>query len=503
MNFPQLPESYWRKTELPQFKELNSNLEVDVAIVGAGITGITTGLLLKKAGYNVTIIDADSILNGTTGHTTAKVTVQHNLIYNELLNNLGEEKAKLYFDANNMGLKWIKDYITKNKVECDFTEEDAYIYTNSTNYLTQIENESSAYNQLGIPGEMISKLPLNIPVKTGLVLRKQAQFHPIKYLKHLIKEFVNLGGLVFENTPAVDIEKGERPIVKTKKGFNISSKHIVITSHFPFLDMFGFYFTRMYAERSYILAAKIQEEFPGGMYISAESPTRSLRYTTLENGQKFVLIGGESHKVGQGVNTIRHYEALKSFGEQTFRVEEFLYRWSAQDLFTLDKVPYVGQITSNTNNIFVATGYGKWGMTNGTAAALLIKELITTGNSIYKDLFTPSRFNTDPSVKQFFINNADVAKHFIDGKLEFAIKKPDDLDINEGSVVSVNGKRAGAYKDEEGRLHIVDTTCTHMGCELEWNNGEKSWDCPCHGSRFSFKGDVLEGPAKKTLRRIE
>ncbi len=239
------------------------------------------------------------------------------------------------------------------------------------------------------------------------------------------------------------------------------------------------------------------------MYISADDPTRSLRYTPV-NGEPLVLIGGENHKTGQGPDTMLHYLALEAFAEKTLGIEEYVYRWSAQDLITLDKVPYIGPVTADKPNILVATGYRKWGMTNGTTAAMLLTDIILKKENPYRDLFSPSRFKkADPDIKKFISFNANVAGHLLKGKLEFVPKDPSDLQNDEGSVVMVNGKRAGAYKDPEGKLHIVDTTCTHLGCECEWNHGERTWDCPCHGSRYSYDGEVLNGPTEKPLRKIE
>jgi len=194
---------------------------------------------------------------------------------------------------------------------------------------------------------------------------------------------------------------------------------------------------------------------------------------------------------------------LKNFGETIFTIKDVPYRWSTQDLITLDKIPYVGHINSKYNNIYVATGYKKWGMTNGTSAALLIKDMIMEKKNPYTELYTPSRFDADPDIKNFTLMNSDVAKNLVKGKLDVTLRRAEDLDLDEGDIVLIKGMRAGAYKDPKGKLHIVNNTCTHLGCELQWNNGERTWDCPCHGSRFSIDGKVIEGPAQKPLEIIE
>jgi glycine/D-amino acid oxidase-like deaminating enzyme/nitrite reductase/ring-hydroxylating ferredoxin subunit len=499
---PKYPESYWRKFELPIFNKLTEDQTFDVTIVGGGITGITAGYLLAKEGLKVAIIEAGRILTGTTGHTTAKITAQHNIIYDEFINHFGEEKARMYYDANTEALNFIRKTIHTNQIDCDYSDQDAIIYANSEQGVQKVEQEAKAYQKLGITSTTINRIPFDIDVKTGLVMHNQGQFHPIKYLNHLVKLFLESGGTIFENTAAMDIDDGEHPQVMLRNGKKINCDHIIAASHFPFCDKKGLFFARMYVERSYILGVKTKKPYPGGMYISADSPTHSLRSTPID-GEDLVLVGGEGHKTGQGIDTLKHYTALEEFADQVLGIEEYKYRWSAQDMYTLDKVPYVGPITENQPRVLIATGYRKWGMTNGTAAAILLKDTIMKKDNSYKELYSPNRFHADPEVKKFISVNADVAKHLIKGKLEFIPKDPSELEVDEGSPVLVNGQRAGGYKDEEGKLHIVDTTCTHLGCEVEWNHGERTWDCPCHGSRFSIDGEVLDGPAVHPLKKVE
>ncbi|GGG13502.1 FAD-dependent oxidoreductase [Paenibacillus abyssi] len=502
-DLPQYPKSHWlASASLPDFPKLSDDIKVDVAIIGAGITGITTAYLLSKQGIKVALIEAGQILNGTTGHTTAKITAQHDLIYDELMAHFGIEQAQHYYQANVEALQFIRNEIETHQIDCDFHMEDAYVYTNADKSIQKITNEYKAYETLGIPGAYVDRTPLPFQTKAAVVMKGQARFNPVAYLFHLVLQIIKREGRIYEHTTAVDITKNQRFSVITNGGYVITCSRVVMGSHFPFYEGGGLYFTRMHTERSYVLGVKTNKAFPGGMYLSADEPKRSLRATSID-GENMLLIGGESHKTGQGICTIKHYEALKRFGEEHFGLKEIRYRWSAQDLITLDKLPYIGQSTSGTPNIYIATGYKKWGMTTGTAAALLLEKLITGADSPYQELFNPSRkFHADPGLKTFIVQNANVAKHYITGKLGMTYKKPEELKDDEGAVVKVNGKRAGAYRDQQGQLHIVDTTCTHMGCEVEWNDGERTWDCPCHGSRFSFDGEVLEGPAAKPLKNI-
>lgn len=500
---PQHPESFWRTTiEFPKFPSLEEDLQVDVIIVGAGITGITSAYLLVNEGLKVAVIEADEVLNGTTGHTTAKITAQHDLIYAEYIHNIGRSNARLYYEANTEALEFIKQTVDKHTIDCDFSQQDAYIYATTEKYARKIEKEAEAYEKLGIRGGLVDSIPIDIEIQNAIVMKNQAQFHPTKYLVHLLQHITEKGGLIFENTTAVNIETGEQPVVLTREGPRITANHVLICSHFPFYEGAGLYSTRMHADRSYVLAVKTKNKFPGGMYLGADEQTRSLRSVTV-NGEEIVLVGGESHKTGQGIETMEHYKAIETFGEEVLGIEEIVHRWSAQDLITLDKLPYIGELTSGQPNILIATGFRKWGMSNGTAAALLFRDMILGKKNNYEKLYTPSRFYAHPSLKNFLKENANVVGQLIKGKLDSPKTKPEDLSKGEGAVITLDGHRKGAYKDDEGKLHIVDTTCTHIGCEVEWNNGDRTWDCPCHGSRFSFTGEVIEGPAEKPLQKYD
>lgn len=502
-NMPQFPQTFWKDSiSFPDFPKLKESIKTDTAIVGGGITGITAAYLLSKEGIKVTLIDAGDLLNGVTGHTTAKITAQHGMIYDEFIQHFGAEKASLYYQACMDAKKLIEDTIQTHHIDCDYSQEDAYIFTNSDEYVPQLETEKKAYDQLDIPGELINSMPLDIPVKSVLKMKNQAQFHPLKYLKVLVDEAVNNGLQIYGNTTAVDIEYNKHPTIITRDECRINCNYVIQASHYPFYDGQGFYPTRMYPERAYIIAVKTPEKFPGGMYINAESPSRSIRSVNMD-GEDLWLIVGENHKTGQGKSTMKHYEALQDYAEKHFGISEFVYRWSAQDLTTMDKLPYIGSVTKNEENVYVATGYRKWGMTNGTIAAKIITDRILGNDNPYSDLFTPSRFQADPSVRKFARMNADVAKHLISGKLEYTNDNIKDLEPDDATVTRIKGKRTGVYKSQDNQLYAIDTTCKHLGCEVNWNSGDRTWDCPCHGSRYSYNGEVIEGPAKEPLNKVE
>lgn len=502
---PEKSRSYWLDSvQIATFPKLTEDLKnIDVGIVGAGITGITLAYVLSQQGLKVCLLEGRNILNGTTGHTTAKITAQHGLIYDELINHFDVEKAKLYYEANIEAKRFIEKTINELNIECDYNEDDAYIYTNDQNYVTKLENELKVYEQLGIESDISEKSDLPFPVKKILIMKNQAYFHPTKYLNALLEKCIENDVQIFENTRALTIEYNKHPTILTEDNHRVFCRIIVQASQYPFFDGAGFYPTRMYADRAYIIAAKVKKSLTEGMYINAESPTRSIRPVMI-NGENYVLFGSGSHKTGQSNGPmIENYKAIEQFADENFGLEEIIYRWSAQDYTTLDKLPYIGSVTKEQSNVFVATGYRKWGMTNGTNAALLISDLILKRENRFIELFSPSRtIKPDPSIKKLITYNLDVAKHLVKGKIERPKEEIANLGKNEACITTIDGERAGVYRDGKGNLHAVDTTCTHMGCELNWNNAENSWDCPCHGSRFTYTGEVLQGPAVKPLKKL-
>lgn len=303
---------------------------------------------------------------------------------------------------------------------------------------------------------------------------------------------------IYENSRVIDLEEdGDEYVLLTSQGKKVRAKKVIIASHYPFYNKASMYFSKIYVERSYILAITAKEKFPGGMYINTEDPSRSLRSQKTEDGELIFLVG-EKHKVGQSENTGLHYRNLIQFAKEIFTIEEMPFRWSTQDCMTIDGVPYVGYFTDDTPNLYIATGFQKWGMTNSIVSSMILRDLIIKGESPWQDIYSPSRKNLMASAKEFVAQNINVAGQLLKGKLS---KLPDELDIGlgEGKIFKHDGERIGAYRDDKGEYFFVDTTCTHLGCELNWNDAERSWDCPCHGSRFTFEGNIIQGPAVKPL----
>ena len=494
-------KSYWiDSTNETNYKALEKDIKVDIAIIGGGITGITTALLLKNEGFKVALIEADKIAQATTGHTTAYVTSQHDIIYSNLISSMGIEKAKQYADANEGAIDFIENMVKKYNIDCDFCRLPAYIYTTDENYIDTIKAEVEAAKSVGIKAKYVENLDLPFSIKGALCFENQAQFHPRKYLLKIAENIYGNDCEIYENTRAVDIEHDDVYTVITDTGFKVIAPIVILASHFPFYDGLGLYFTRLRPQRSYVITAKIKDELPKGTFVDAGESGWYFRSQNYKDS-KMLIIGGEDHKTAHGGDMMEHYVKLKEYAEKNFSVEEFLYRWSTQDYITIDGVPYVGNLTSSSENIYVATGYGEWGMTNGTAAANILRDIIVKNESPYQEVYNPSRNISTAGIKNFAKENFDVTKQLIKGKLQvgqYNIKLKND----EGKIVEIDGERYGAYRDKNGELHIVDITCTHIGCELKWNSAEKSWDCPCHGSRFTFEGDIIEGPAVNRLNHL-
>ena len=307
------------------------------------------------------------------------------------------------------------------------------------------------------------------------------------------------GSQIFEQSRVIDIQ-GEGPYsLTTENGKKVTARVVIMASHYPCHNFPGLYFSRLYQERAYAVVAKANESFPGGMYINAETPTRSLRSLPTKDGER-ILIVGEKHKTGHGQDLAQHYQNLMAFAQEIFTVEEFPYRWSTQDCTTLDDISYIGQMTSDRQDLYIATGFRKWGMTNSTVSGMILRDLIVKGESPWQDVYSPSRFNTASAVN-FIVQNSDVGVNFISGKLK-PMEETLSISPGEAIIADVDEHRAGVYKDAQNEFHVVDTTCTHMGCEVKWNDAEHSWDCPCHGSRFTVDGQIVEGPAMKALKGL-
>jgi len=493
--------SVWIETGPPQPEraELRESVRADVAVIGGGIVGITTALLLQEAGARVVLLEGNQLARGVSGHTTAKVSSQHGLIYSHLRSAFGADAARTYGDANEAALRWIADRVGRDGIDCDFRRRSSYVYVTTGAKRSQVEDELRAATEAGLPASLAETTPLPYPVEAAVRFDDQAEFHVRKYLLALADRAEAAGCEIYERSHAVEVGADDDCVVKTPGG-RVTADRVVVATHYPFLDR-SLAFARVHPQRSYAIACRIAGSPPDGMFISGDSPTRSVRGVPLR-GEELLLVGGEGHRPGTGGDTEERYQRLEAFAREHWDVASVDYRWSSQDNRTIDSVPYVGRLTPRSDRVFMATGFAKWGMTGGTAAALLLADLARDRDNPWTALFDPNRFKPLASATRLVKENAEVGLHFFGDRLtKPGSRSIEDLGPGEADIVRHEGERVAAYRDEDGVLTAVSPTCTHLGCQVNWNRAEKSWDCPCHGSRFAPDGDVLHGPAVHRLER--
>jgi glycine/D-amino acid oxidase-like deaminating enzyme/nitrite reductase/ring-hydroxylating ferredoxin subunit len=497
------PKSLWLDTAArEEHAPLDGDRSFDVAVLGGGLCGITTALLLKREGARVAVVEAGRVGGGATGYTTAKITSLHSQIYAQLKSKFGEDGARTYGQANEAAIDRTERLVEELGIDCDFRRKPNYTYTNSPDRIDSLREEAETARQLGLPASFTTDVDLPVPVAGAVRFEHQAEFHPIKYLAALARAIPGDGSEIFEHTPAIDVDEGSPATVKTRHG-TITADHVVVATHFPFLDRGGF-FARMHPERSYIVAARLRSPAPGGMYISVDSPTRSIR-TTPHDGGELLLVGGEGHKVGQEPDTEARYAALGGWMGEHFDVGPVEWRWSTQDPITDDHLPYIGKLHWGAENLYVATGFAKWGIAHSTVAASILSDLINGGDNEWAALYDPTRVTPLASAKDFVKENVNVAKRFVRDRLSHpdSQRELDAIPRGEGAIVTIDGDKLAAYRDESGELQLLSPVCKHLGCLVTWNPAERSWDCPCHGSRYATDGAVLEGPTVEPLDRLE
>ena len=462
-------------------EELNGDIKVDVLVIGAGIAGVLTGYILSQRGRDVVLIEKDKITSGNTKNTTAKITSQHYLIYDKLINEFGEEKARQYAKANELAIKKYKEIIEERRIDCDFEEVPAFVY--SLNDVDLIKKEVEAAKRVGIDAEFVDKINLPLDIKGAVKFNNQAQFNPLKFLVDITKELK-----IYENTKAIKVDDN---IVETNKG-KIIANEIVVATHYPIINVPGFYFMKMHQERSYVIALENAQKVDG-MYIDYESNGYSFRdYNGL------LLFGGEGQRTGEN-ETGGSYDKLRKAAKKLYPESVEKYYWSAQDCITIDGIPYIGQYSDNTPNIYVATGFNKWGMTSSMVSAMIISDLITQQENDFSEIFSPHRFDLSLSIKNVAKDMATTAKNFIAQKVYIPSSEIEHIKNGHGGIVEYDGQKVGVYKNDGGQIFTVSTKCSHLGCELHWNADELTWDCPCHGSRFDYKGNLIDSPAVKNI----
>ena len=429
-------DSIWEKdAQMPRFFQLDGDLNTDILVIGGGLSGLLCAYQLTQAGVDCALVEQNRLMQGVSGRTTAKITAQHGLIYHKLLEKFGKEKAKLYYQANADALATFRSMA--EKIDCDFSQQTNYIY--QTDGVDKLGRELDACQQLGIPAQWEDTLPLPFSVAGAVGFDDQAQFHPLKFAAHIAK-----GLKIYENTKVLEF-LGSR--VKTSRG-NITAKKIIVATHFPLLNKHGVFFLKLYQQRSYVIALENAGQVDG-MYLDCAENGLSIR-----SAGSWLLLGGGGHRTGkQGAGWKLPQWAAKEYYPQG----KIVARWATQDCMTLDGIPYIGRYSKATPDLYVATGFQKWGMSTSMVAASILTDLVQGKENPYAPLFSPRRSILH---KQLLCNTLETTVNL---------------------------------------LRPTKPRCPHLGCALRWNEAERSWDCACHGSRFDKNGKVLNNPATDDL----
>ncbi|RZT00875.1 FAD-dependent oxidoreductase [Cuneatibacter caecimuris] len=477
-------ESIWKQTAKPLKTESSAQLpeKAEAVVIGAGLAGVLTAWFLNQQGVQTVVLEAGRTGSGQTCNTTAKVTSQHSIIYSKLEKTMGQKAAWLYARANEEAISQYRSLIRDLDIQCGWKECPAYLYSEKES--KSLEEEARAAAAAGIRSEFVEKTELPFPVRGAVRFSGQAQFHPLQFLYALAGRLK-----IYEHTDVLRVEGDQ---VYTSRG-NIRAGSVIFATHYPFPIRPGYYFMRMHQERSYCIAVEGAME-PDGMYLGIDSGGLSFR-----SYGKYLVLGGGQHRTGENPAG-GQYEVLYQQARQLWPSCSLQASWSAQDCMTLDGIPYIGKFSNKVPHWYVATGFGKWGMTSSMAAAQLISDAVLHRENPCQEIYSPQRKTIRASAGNFLKDGVHAVKDLSRRFLQIPKETLGHIQPGHGGIVSYKGEKIGVYKDEEGKCYLVHAACPHLGCQLEWNPAEKSWDCPCHGSRFNYQGHLLDNPAQEELK---
>jgi glycine/D-amino acid oxidase-like deaminating enzyme/nitrite reductase/ring-hydroxylating ferredoxin subunit len=459
------------------------------------VAGLTAAALLKRQGARVAVLEAARVGSGVTGCTTAKVSALQGTVYSTIRGRHGEQTAGTYGEASLAGVERLVALAAEEQIECDLERRAAYTYAAEASERTAVEQEQEAAAAAGLAVELVAAPDLPYDVHGAVRLGDQAQLHPVRYAQGLAAAVDGDGSHVFELTRALAVEEGSPCRVRSAHG-TVSAEHVVVATHYPFLDR-GLYFARLKPQRSYCIAAPLAGgRPPQGMSISARSPTRSVR-----SHREYLIVGGEGHATGSPKANGERYARLESFAREHWDVGAVTHRWSAQDPSSYDHLPVIGPYRPGSTRLWVTAGFMKWGFSSATFAAMILADRIAGRENPWADTFAPTRISLRSAHEL-----AELGAKFAVDLVGDRVRPPQALRSGgiphgDARVVPDGLGKKGVYRDEDGSLHAVSLRCTHMGCLVRFNAAERSWDCPCHGSRFAVDGSVLEGPAVHPLER--
>lgn len=501
-------ESVWMNTtdQKTEGSVLMDDMETDVCVIGAGISGLTTAYLLAKEGKNVIVLDDGEIGGGETERTTAHIAYALDDRYFDLIKWHGEKDAKAASEAHVHAIGLIEKIVKDEKIDCDFKRVDGYLYTPVGESDDILEKELKATHDIGLTGvQKMDKAPLS-SFDTGacLLLPDQAQFHPMKYLQALAACVLKNGGRIFTGTHATLVEEKERMEVKTEKGQTITADAVVVATNGPMDDNAQIY-TKQAPYRSFVIGLQIPKGyFPELLLWDTLEPYHYVRMQPLDDAHDVLIVGGEDHRTGEENDMDARHAKLEEWARVRFpEAGKRLYAWSGQVLETADGLALIGVKPGSSRKNYVITGDSGMGMTHGTIGGILVTDLIMERDNPWEDVFSPSRIRSMLN-KEFLTEGLDTGKHAVGDYLTKGdVEKPEDVRKGEGALMRKGVTKIALYRDEDGGLHTMSAVCPHKGCIVQWNSGEKSWDCPCHGSRFSCTGKVLNGPTSKDLAPIQ
>ncbi|MET9397103.1 FAD-dependent oxidoreductase [Kitasatospora sp. NPDC002965] len=496
-----------QSVDMPACPSLTAPAETDVVVVGAGIAGLSTAWELSRAGLKVVVLEAGRIAAGVTGHTTGKVTALHASVYSRLRSRHGEGAARLYAASQSAALKRIVEVAEELAVDCEIERRPAFTYGEDPSSVEALHAEVTAARDAGLDAAFVTDTGLPFPVAGAVRVEEQAQFHPLKYLRALADDLTAHGGRIYENTRVTALDAGEPCRLTTASGATATARHVVVATHHPVFDH-ALLSARLTQHRDLVIAGPVPaDQDPQGMYITSESGKRSVRTAPAPDGTRLLIVTGEAFTPGDGEDTEVRYARLRSWTEERFPGFRTTHRWAAQDNSSTDTLPLIGRLRPGAEHVYTATGFAGWGMTGGVVAGQLLTSLITaTPHPAWAQLYDPHRpgatLRTAPEILKA---QWDAGKHFVKDRLEtlgdgtngpVAALRP-----GEGTVVRADGKPCAVHRDDQGALHAVSAVCTHLGCLVAFNNAERTWECPCHGSRFAVDGEVLQGPALHPLEQ--
>ena len=491
-------------TPSTNYPALSGDVDADVAIVGAGITGITAAWLLSKAGQSVVLVDKGRIAMSETGHTTAHIVATTDADYREMIKVHGEEGARTDTEAIRSAVELIRSLVSELAIDCGFKAVDGYLYTENEEDREYLLRQHEDLRRAGMESEWVDRVPLPFPTIGGLRYRNQYVFHVRQYLLPIAEATVKNGARIFENTLIHDVQNAEKDgfcVVKSEEG-SIRARHVLLATHVPINDR-GTIWAKMHATRTYVVAAPIQPgQVTDALFWDTAYPYHYTRL--LDTGKSlFLIVGGEDRDVGKEENDEERYQTLEDYCRSRFGVTTFSHRWSGQINEPADMLPFIGE-SSHGKNVWMSTGYSGTGMTYGTLSGMLLADFALERENRFAKLYDPARKNLGSILENVVTKAIEFPKRMIEKvtHLDVEAKSVAEVGEGEGKIVSTGGAKYAVARID-GELRTVDPTCTHMGCTVAWNSAEKSWDCPCHGSRFNTRGEVLNGPATAPLKQAE